>query len=90
MLGWGDGALFRKFYIVKDYQFIMTETVNMNKIYETLIELKREVNFIKNHMVDVDVILTPEENIELDESLKELEEGKTFSLEDIKKDREDA
>ena len=81
---------FRKFYIVKDYQFIMAETVNMNKIYETLVELKREVNFIKNHMVDVDVILTPEENIELDESLKELEERKTFSLEDIKKDREDA
>jgi len=68
----------------------MSETINMNKIYETLIELKREVDFIKNHMVDVDVIMTPEENIELDESLKELEEGKTFSLEDIKKDRENA
>ena len=66
----------------------MSETINMNKIYETLVELKREVDFIKNHMVDVDVVLTPEENIELDESLKELEEGKTFSFEDIKKDRE--
>lgn len=62
----------------------------MHKIYETLIELKREVDFIKDHMVDVDTILTPEENLELDESLKELEERKTFSLEDIKKDREDA
>ena len=68
----------------------MAETISTNKIYETLIELKREVDFIKNHMVDVDVILTPEENIELDESLKDLEEGKTFSLEDIKKDRENA
>lgn len=68
----------------------MAETINMNKIYETLIELRREVDFIKNHMVDVDTILTSEENIELDESLKELEEGKTFSLEDIKKDRENA
>jgi len=67
----------------------MAETINMNKIYETLVELKREVNFIKNHMVDVDTILTPEENIELNESLKELEEGKTFSFEDIKKDRKD-
>ena len=68
----------------------MVETINMNKIYETLVELKRDVGFIKNHMADVDVILTPEENIELDESLKELEEGKTFSLENIKKDRENA
>ena len=68
----------------------MAEIININKIYETLIELKREVDFIKNHMVDVDTILTPEENIELDESLKELEEGKTFSFEDIKKDRQNA
>ncbi len=68
----------------------MAEIVNMNKIYETLVELKREVDFIKDHMVDVDTILTSEESIELDESLKELEEGKTFSLEDIKKDRENA
>lgn len=64
----------------------MTETINMNKIYEALVELKREVDFIKNHIVDIDTILTPEENIELNKSLKELEEGKTFSLEDIKKD----
>ena len=68
----------------------MAETISTNKIYETLIELKREVDFIKNHMIDVDVMLTPEENAELNESLKELEEGKTFSLEDIKKDRENA
>lgn len=68
----------------------MSETININKIYEALVELKREVDFIKNHMVDVDVILTPEENTELDESLKELEGRKTFSFEDIKKDRENA
>jgi tRNA uridine 5-carbamoylmethylation protein Kti12 len=68
----------------------MTETVSTNKIYETLVALKKEVDFIKEHMVDVDTILTPEENTELDESLKELEEGRTFSLEDIKKDRENA
>lgn len=68
----------------------MAEAINMNKIYETLVELKREVDFIKNHMVDIDTILTSEENIELDDSLKELEEGKTFSFEDIKKDRENA
>ena len=43
----------------------MAETISTNKIYETLVELKREVDFIKNHMVDVDVILTPEENLEL-------------------------
>ena len=67
----------------------MEETINMEKVYREILALKREVNFIKDHMVDVDLILTPEENSELDESLKELKKGKTFSLEDIKKDRED-
>ena len=68
----------------------MTETVNMHKIYETLMSIQKEVDFIKNHMVDVDSILTAEEDAELDISLNELEEGKTFSLESIKKDREHA
>jgi len=68
----------------------MTETINMEKMYMEILALRKEVHDIKNHMIDVDVILTPEENIELDESLKELEEGKTFSLEDIRKDRENA
>jgi len=68
----------------------MEKTINMNKVYETLVALKREVDCIKEHMVDVDSILTQRENTDLDESLKELEEGKTFSLEDIKKDRENA
>ena len=67
----------------------MEETINMERVYQEILALKREVNFIKDHMVDVDLILTPEENSELDESLKELKKGKTFSLEDIKKDRED-
>ena len=68
----------------------MIETVNMNKIYKTLVALKKEVDYIKKNMVDVDMFLTPEEDTKLDESLKELEEGKTFSLEEIKKDRKDA
>ena len=45
--------------------------------------IKAELDYIKNHMVDIDVILTPEENQRLDESLEEYEEGKTISLEDF-------
>jgi hypothetical protein len=68
----------------------MTESINMEKIYGELLALKGEVHYIKTHMVDADTILTEEENTELDESLKELEEGKASSLEDVKKDRENA
>jgi uncharacterized membrane protein YgcG len=68
----------------------MIETVNMEKIYSELLALKSEVHYIKTHMIDADTILTEEESLELSESLKELEEGKASSLEDIKKDKENA
>jgi hypothetical protein len=68
----------------------MEETVNMEKMYGELLALRKEVHFIKTHMVDADTILTDEENSELDVSLKELEEGRASSLEDIKRDRENA
>ena len=60
------------------------------QIIQELKEIKKEIHFIKEHMVDVDTILTPKEEVELNESLKELKEGKTFSLDTIKKDRKDA
>jgi len=66
----------------------MQEISDVSKIYEALIELKKEVDFIKNHMIDIDVVLTQGENVELVESLNDLKAGKVFSLEDIKKDRE--
>ncbi|MBU1252341.1 MAG: hypothetical protein KKC96_01980 [Nanoarchaeota archaeon] len=68
----------------------MEETLNTDKIYKVLVELKREVDFIKNYMVDADSVLTSDENVELDESLKELKEGKAFSLENVKNDRKNA
>ena len=66
----------------------MQEISDVSKIYEALIELKKEVDFIKNHMIDIDVVLTQGENVELVESLNDLKAGKVFSLEDIKNDRE--
>ena len=57
------------------------------QIMQELKGIKIDLNFIKEHMVDVDTILTPEEEIELKESLKELKKGETFSLNVIKKDR---
>jgi hypothetical protein len=68
----------------------MEEIVSIEKVYKELLALRNEVHYIKEHMVDTDVVLTPEEDAELDESLKDLDEGKIFSLEEIKKDRENA
>ena len=38
------------------------------------------------HIIDEDTILTPEEEIRLEESLKEHKEGKTTLLEDFEKE----
>lgn len=60
-----------------------TEKIIMTK----LDVIKAELDYIKQHMVDVDCILTPEEEEKLDESLIEFKERKTTSLEELEKER---
>jgi len=62
----------------------------LGEIKDQLRTININIEFIKEHMVDVDSLLTPEEEIKLGESLGELKKGKTFSLEAIKADRENA
>ena len=60
---------------------VETEVIKELKI------IKRDLEYIKLHMVDIDAILTPEEDKILEEGLKEFEAGKTISLADLKRDR---
>ena len=60
-----------------------TTTMNVTTEKEILRELKairKELTYIKEHMVDMDAILTPEEERILDQSIKEFEEGKAISF----------
>ena len=66
----------------------MAETINMEKMYMELLALRREVQFIKTHMFDPDTILTSEEEEIFEKAMKEYKEGKTISLEDLKKELE--
>ena len=59
---------------------------NTKQILLKLDEIKSELDYIKEHMVDIDTILTPEEEERLDESLRDLKEGKTTSLEDCERE----
>ena len=61
-------------------------SLEMKQVMKKLDVIKAEIDFIKEHMVDADTILTPKEEVELDKSLKELKEGKTTSHEDLKKE----
>jgi len=51
-------------------------------------ELKKEIAYIKEHMIDLDRILADEEIIMLKEAEKEFVEGKTIKLEDIERNSE--
>ena len=47
--------------------------------------IRRDLNYIKEHMVDVDTILTPSEEKVLEQSLKDYKEGKTVSLSEFER-----
>ena len=58
----------------------------IEKIYEELKDLKKEVVFIKKHMFDPDTIMTIEEGKRFEQSIKELKEGKTTPISSLKKE----
>ncbi len=54
-------------------------TVELHKIWE-------ELNFIKKHLVDVDTILTKEEEILLKTAREEFKAGETMPLKQLEKE----
>ena len=64
----------------------MPETINMEKMYREILALRRAVQLIKNHMVEIDVIMTPEEETQLEETLELHKRGKTKKFDDLKKE----
>ena len=62
----------------------MAETINMEKMYREILALRKEVHDIKSHMVEIDVIMTPEEEAQLEETLELHKKGKTRRFEDLK------
>lgn len=64
----------------------MAETTTIQKIYDELKVLKKDVTFIKKHMFDPDRIMTKEESKRFEESMKEFKEGKSTPLSEVKKE----
>ena len=63
----------------------MAEAIPQEVVQE-LKAIRKDLDFIKEHMVDVDTIMTPEEEKQHEEALKEHEEGKATSLEELEKE----
>jgi hypothetical protein len=51
-----------------------------SEIVEELKAIRKDLNYIKEHMIDIDMILTPDEERILKEGIKELKSGKTTKL----------
>ena len=64
----------------------MVQGAEIKRIEKELKEIRNELLYIKEHMVDVDTILTEEERKIHEQSLKEYREGKTTKLVDLKKE----
>ena len=64
----------------------MAKTINPEAVMAELKLIKKDLAFIKKHVIDMDTILTPEERARLEESLKEHKEGKAVSLEQFEKE----
>lgn len=64
----------------------MTETISMEKMYKEILALRREVELIRSHMAGIDVIMMPEEEIQLKETLELHKERKTKGLEELKEE----
>ena len=62
----------------------MTETITIKRVFDEIIDLKKEVVFIKKHMFDPDTIMTTEESKRFEESMNELKQGKTTPLSELK------
>ena len=63
----------------------MAETATLQTIQQELKEIKTDLKYLKEHMVDVDCILTEEDFESLKQAEKEHAEGKTIKLKDLKK-----
>jgi hypothetical protein len=64
------------------------EDANVALILNEIREIKEEIAYIKEHILDMDRILTDEEIIMLKEAEKEFEDGKTIKIEDIERKSE--
>lgn len=64
----------------------MAGTAFEKKIFEELTHIKAELEEIKEHMVDVDTILSEEERILIKESFEHEKEGKLVSLNEFEKE----
>ncbi len=65
---------------------LMADNNESGQILQKLDEIKSELDYIKEHMVDVDKVLSDDDKKALAEAEEEYKAGKTTSLEGLKEE----
>ncbi len=64
----------------------MAEVVTVETLHNQLIELKKDMEYIKNHMLDPDLVMSTEESERFEQSMKDLADGKAVPLDQVKRE----
>ncbi len=67
----------------------MAEVIEIKEILSEMKKVRQDLDYIKDHMVDIDMIMTVEEEERLQESLIAYKEGKATPLDDFEKEIND-
>ena len=63
-----------------------TMAPQMKQLIQKLDAIQADIQYIKDHMIDADTVLTPPEARRLEEALDDLKAGRTTSLQDFEKE----
>jgi hypothetical protein len=66
----------------------MSEAIFGNQIMNELKAIRKDLEFLKNHMVDIDCIMTEDDYLALNEYRNEKDSGELVSHEDLKRTME--
>ena len=62
----------------------MSEAIIVNQIMNELKAIRKDLDFLKDHMVDIDCIMTEDDYLALNEYRKEKDSDELVSHEDLK------
>ncbi len=75
----------KSLYYCKNLVISMSEAIIADQIMNELKAIRTDLEFIKDHMVDIDCIMTEDDYLALNEYRKEKDSGELISHENLKK-----
>jgi len=75
----------KSLYYCKNLVISMSEAIIADQIMNELKAIRTDIEFLKDHMVDIDCIMTEDDYLALNEYRKEKDSGELISHEDLKK-----